>query len=265
LSRPDPYVSAFLDYLGVEGEEPNLDFLNALVRQHQLKVPFETLTKIIDYERGYRNQDFLPDTERYVQRIVTSGTGGTCWTLARGFYWLLTSLGFEAHYMYMDPGHICLRVELDQPYYVDVGYAAPLFRAHPLYQSFTAQSPREVFTYCVNGQSIRVTREPGPDKVLRVAPKALQEFEAEIIASNQWTPHSFLTRLSVFSYVEGVPTSLSNRTLKRNFYDRREERSLADDEIMCWVEHQFGIDPQVYQEAEEIHRKWMEHFGLKDK
>lgn len=167
--------------------------------------------------------------------------------------------------MYMDPGHVCLRVELDQPYYVDVGYAAPLFRAYPLYQSFTAQSPREVFTYDVNGESIRVTREPGPDKVLKVAPRTLQEFEAEITAANRWAPHSFLTRLSVFSYVEGVPTSVSNGTLKRNFSDRREERSLTDDEIMYWVEHRFGIDPRVYQEAEEIHRKWMEHFGLEDK
>ena len=72
----DPYVSSFLDHLGLDRQRPSLDYLNALVRQHQLKVPFETLTKIIDYERGYREVDFLPDIGRYVGRTVSAGTGG---------------------------------------------------------------------------------------------------------------------------------------------------------------------------------------------
>lgn len=258
----DPYARSFLDYLGLDRQGPGLDFLNALVRQHQLKVPFETLTKIIDYERGYREENFLPDVERYVGRTVTAGTGGTCWALARGFHWLLRALGFEVSYMVMDPGHVCLRVELDQPYYVDVGYAAPLFQAYPLRQSFTAQSPREVFTYNVEGRNIRVTREPGPEKVLKATPRALREFKADIVASNQWTPDSFLTRLSIFSYVDGVPTSLSNRTLKQHYQDRKEERILTDDEVLYWVEHKFGTDPQIYREAQRLHRKWMRYFGL---
>jgi arylamine N-acetyltransferase len=262
LEVPDPYVGSFLGHLGVERQKPHLDFLNVLVRQHQLKVPFETLTKIIDYEQGYRNKNFLPDIEHYVHRTVTAGTGGTCWTLARGFHWLLTSLGFEAAYMYMDPGHVCLRVELDQAYYVDVGYAAPLFQAYPLYHSFAAHSPREVFTYHVNDKTIRVTREPGPDKVLRVTPRALQEFKAKINASNQWTPGSFLTRLSIFSYIDDVPTSLSNNTLTQHLHSRREERSLTDDEPLYWLEHKFGLDPQVYRKAKKLRRKWVKHFGL---
>jgi len=32
----DPYVSSFLDYLGVDRQGPSLDYLNMLVRQHQL-------------------------------------------------------------------------------------------------------------------------------------------------------------------------------------------------------------------------------------
>jgi arylamine N-acetyltransferase len=255
----DVTISSFLNYLGVDRQEPTLGFLNALIKQHQLVVPFETLTKIIDYERGYRTPKFLPDMELYVQRTVCAGTGGTCWTLARGLHWLLTRLGFEASYMYMDPGHVCLRVELDQPYYVDVGYAAPLFQAYPLNQSFTAQNPREVFVYHVNGKGIRVNREPGPKKVLKVTPRKLTEFKAEIIASNQWTPHSFLNRLSIFSYVDGVPTSLSNGILKQSYQDRQEERGLSPSEVLDWVEFKLRIDPQVYEEAEVLHRKWMAH------
>jgi arylamine N-acetyltransferase len=258
----DPHARSFLEYLDLERQGPGLDYLNALVRQHQLKVPFETLTKIIDYERGHREEDFLPEIERYVGRTVTAGTGGTCWALARGFCWLLKALGFEVSYMVMDPGHVCLRVELDQPYYVDVGYAAPLFQAYPLRQSFTAHSPREVFTYNVEGRTIRVAREPGPEKILKVTPRALRELKAELVASNQWTPDSFLTRLSIFSYVDGLPTSLSNGTLKQYYQDRKEERSLTEDEVLYWVEHKFGADPQIYREAKRLHREWMEYSGL---
>jgi hypothetical protein len=265
LGELDPYAKSFLDHLGLDKQEPSLDYLNALVRQHQLKVPFETLTKIIDYERGYRQGNFLPDIERYVGRTVSAGTGGTCWALARGFSWLLRALGFETAYMVMVPGHVCLRVELDQPYYVDVGYAAPLFQAFPLYQSFTTHSPREVFTYTVKARTIRVTRQPGPDKVLNVTPRTLPELEAQIVASNQWTPYSFLTRLSVFSYLDGVPTRVSNGTLKQFFEDRQEERILAEDETVYWVEHKFGMDSQIYREAKGLHRKWMKHFGLEDR
>ena len=45
--------------------------------------------------------------------------------------------------MYMDPGHCCVRVELPTgPYYADVGYAAPIYRAYPLFESFSLDSSR---------------------------------------------------------------------------------------------------------------------------
>lgn len=66
--------------------------------------------------------------------------------------------------MYMDPGHLCLRVNLDQPYYVDVGYCAPLFQAYPLYESFQVSNVRETFTYEVSNNRIKIARNPGPAK-----------------------------------------------------------------------------------------------------
>ena len=119
-----------------------------------------------------------------------------------------------------------------------------------------------MFTYNVEGRTIRVTREPGPKKVLKATPRALREFKADIVASNQWTPDSFLTRLSIFSYVGGLPTSLSSGVLKQYYQERREEQSLTDDEVLYWVEYKFGTDPQIYREAQRLHRKWMEYSGL---
>src|SRR4029077_1904982 len=109
-------------------------------------------------EPGLARGDFLPALDLYVDRIVERGSGGLCWTLARGFHALLSSLGFDAHFMYMDPGHLCIRVELPEgPYYADVGYAAPIFRAYPLFESFTLETPRGTFDYAAREVGIVVT------------------------------------------------------------------------------------------------------------
>jgi hypothetical protein len=102
-----------------------LPFLNQLNESHQLSVKWETLTKIIDWENGNQTGVFLPPIDFYIDRMIRLGTGGTCWTHAVGFHWLLSQLDFQDHYLNMNSGHHCLRVDLDQPYYVDVGYCAP--------------------------------------------------------------------------------------------------------------------------------------------
>ena len=154
-------LDRLIGHLELSREPPSLDYLHRLVRQHQLRVPFETLTKLIDWEPGRARGDFLPPLDVYVERIVTRRAGGLCWTLARGFHALLLDLGFDASLMIMEPGHCCVRVELPEgPQYADVGYAAPLFRAYPLFESFTVTSPRETFDYRVLRRRHR--RDPHP-------------------------------------------------------------------------------------------------------
>jgi arylamine N-acetyltransferase len=103
-------MNRLLAHLHLEREQPTLDYLHRIVREHQLRVPFETLTKLIDYEPGLRRGDFMPPMAEYVERLATRGAGGLCWTLARGLHVLLDDLGFDAALMYMDPGHCCVRV-----------------------------------------------------------------------------------------------------------------------------------------------------------
>ena len=79
-----------LSHLALSREAPKLDFLDRIIREHQRRVPFETLTKLIDYEPGLARGDFLPPLDEYVERIVTRGAGGLCWTLARGTFWFST-------------------------------------------------------------------------------------------------------------------------------------------------------------------------------
>lgn len=255
-------VRAFLEFLGVKSRAPDLSLLNELFEQHQLKVPFETLTKLIDFEKAHKTGEFLPSIEEYVRRVTTRGGGGTCWSLARGFEWLLSQLGFETHYMIMAPGHVCLRVELDEPYYVDVGYAAPLFRVYPLFESFEVSFSGRELRYDVTDDGIITTQGSGPRKVLNPTPRSFDEFGPLIAEANQWSAESFLTSRSIFTYIDGVPTSLRAGVLKRYLKDGPHERTVSERETLDLIEHRFGMDPQIYLEAQAIYAKWMRHYGL---
>lgn len=246
-----------LAHLRLDRESPSLEYLHRIVREHQLRVPFETLSKLIDYEPGLRRGDFMPPFDVYVDRIVARGAGGLCWTLARGLQVLLDDLGFDASLMYMDPGHCCVRVDLDRPYYADVGYAAPLFAAYPLFESFVLETHRETFDYRVDGQEIVVVRTPGPTKRLDPAPRRLEDFHDRIDAANDWSAaFSFLHRLSYSAYVDGDFTSLRDGLLTRRRPDGAVTEPVAPGDEPRVLAEVFGADPMLYVEAEAVHRRY---------
>lgn len=255
---PDAAAVRLLAHLGVQREAPSLDYLHRLVREHQLRVPFETLTKLIDYEPGLRTGDFLPPLPLYVDRIVRRGAGGLCWTLARGFHALLIDLGFDAALMVMNPGHCCVRVELREgPQYADVGYAAPLMRAYPLFESFSVQTHREAFEYAVGPAGIFVTRKPGPTKQLDPAARRLDTLGPLIAAANDWkAPESFLHRLSYARYVDDVFTSFRDGKLTRYRPDGPQVQEVAAADAGRLLAEVYGLDPTLYDEAAAVHRRY---------
>lgn len=248
----------YLGHLRLSREAPALDYLHRIIRHHQLRVPFETLTKLIDYEPGLRRGDFMPPISEYVERIVTRGAGGLCWTLARGLHFLLIELGFDASLMYMDPGHCCVRVELpDGPYYADVGYAAPIYRAYPLFESFSLDTHRETFDYSVREDGILVTRNPGPAKRLDPSPRRIEEFRELIAAANDWAaPESFLHRLAYARDADGVYTSLRDGMLSRYLPGGLEKTDIAADDVPAVLAEIFGADAALYREAAEVQRRY---------
>jgi arylamine N-acetyltransferase len=250
-------VHQFLTFLQVEKSEPTLDYLNKLIHQHQSLVRWETITKILDWENGSASGDFLPSIETYIERIATKGYGGTCWSMAVGFHWLLHNLGFNVEYIYMNPGHLCLRVNLDQPYYVDVGYCAPLFQAYPLFESFTAHNIRETFEYTViNEKEIHVVRTPGPTKTLNPEPCTLEEMVPLIQKSNIWETSPMFKEIRIFGYINHMLTSITDRKLKQHRDNELYEKELTDDEMEYWIKEKFHMDYGVYEEAIRIHAKY---------
>lgn len=249
------WVERFLSHLQLSVQKPDLDFLHQLVDRHQRLVPWENLTKIIDTQETY-DQPFLPPIELYIERMTAMGAGGTCWTLARGLHWLLQQLDYDVSYLYMDPGHLCLRVDLDQPYYVDVGYCAPLFRAYPLFESFETSNEREVFQYMVNGETIEVVRTPGPTKQLSPHPRSFEEFTEQFHKSNQWETSEVLKNILAYAYLDHKPASLRGFSVRRHTGMDMEEWTITLEEQAQWLTRVFGIHPELVQKAQAI---WLQH------
>jgi arylamine N-acetyltransferase len=164
--------------------------------------------------------------------------------------------------MLMEPGHCCVRVEMPQgPFYADVGYAAPILRAYPLFSSFSLDTHRERFDYSVRPEGIVVTRNPGPSKKLDPTPRRLEELRDLIVAANDWdAPQSFLHRLAYARDVDGVYASLRDGTLTRYLPAGAELTQIASEDAPAVLAEVFGADPDLYIEAAAVRRRHM-HAG----
>jgi hypothetical protein len=156
-----------------------------------------------------------------------------------------------------------VRVELpDGSYYADVGYSAPIFRAYPLFESFTIETTSERFEYDVRDSGIVVTRNPGPAKTLDPAPRALESLKPLIDAANDWSvERSFLKILAVSKHIDGVYTSLRDGLLRRYEPTGVEERMVADEELPSVLAEMFGIDPALYEQAAAVRARYMAAAG----
>ncbi len=240
--KSDDHLKLYLKILGLSSQEsPSLTYLNQLIHAHQHQVPFETHTRIVDY---FEYLDHLMPIPVYIERLEL-GAGGVCWTLARGFHWLVKQLGFDAKYYYMDPGHVCVVVTLPEgDFYCEVGYEAPFFKAKPLKSSFLATSAQGLFKYQVKDDSVVVTCTPGPTKTLLLKPQTPAQinsyFEAANIHGNK-----FLVTLRISKYVNKKLILLVGNKLIGD----GPERIVPSDEMEELLITKFRIHPSFYLKA----------------
>lgn len=120
-------VRAYLDRLGASTPiKADLDTLRELHQRHLYAVPFENI-----YTRIGTPVDL--DEDVYVDKIVRLGYGGGCYELNGAFGALLRALGYQVTLLGAAPfkpdgvpmfalDHLVLRVDLDHPYMIDVGF-----------------------------------------------------------------------------------------------------------------------------------------------
>ncbi|WP_158842358.1 arylamine N-acetyltransferase family protein [Saccharothrix deserti] len=131
----DRTVDAYLERIGAKRPDRlDLAALRELHERHLLSVPYENVYAV--EQRAFE----LVEAE-LVEKIVHRRRGGFCYELNGAFGLLLRALGFEVtvyagRVLLGTPSgpaewdHLCLRVDLDEPYLVDIGLG--WFSRYPL-------------------------------------------------------------------------------------------------------------------------------------
>lgn len=139
MSSPEfeeKHFAKYLNLLGVQRKNPNLDSLKEIVRAQVLKIPFENISKL--YYKKKSNLKQLIEFKLYLEGIEKYGFGGTCYAINFYLNKLLSWLGYDVKLCGADMKtkdvHIVNIVNIDgMEYLVDAGYAAPFSEPLPLY------------------------------------------------------------------------------------------------------------------------------------
>ncbi len=131
---PRAKFSRLLHDLGLERHQPDLGFLNRLVRAFMLRVPFENVSKLY-YLRKYDRRT-VPDSGVYLEGIERYHFGGTCHSNNHYLNLLLRDLGYDARLCGADMKnpdvHLVNMVTVEErEFLVDAGYAAPFMAPLP--------------------------------------------------------------------------------------------------------------------------------------
>jgi N-hydroxyarylamine O-acetyltransferase len=254
--NPRVDVDAYLARIGVSPPiEVGLHDLERLQRAHLTAVPFENLD--VFHRRGVETA-----VEWSTPKIVSRGRGGWCFELNGSFAALLEALGFAVTRLAATvllpsstgsrpspiPTHLTLRVMLDRPYLVDVGFGDSFIRPLPLDDAGPHDGGTGAFLLEFDGAVttlVSLGRDPQPQYRFGSAPQALADFDAasELLQTEtglQWTRAPFATRL-----LDGGPdrvTLLHDRIKFRRDGAWTEEPVAAEDwpaRLVSW----FGMTP----------------------
>ena len=245
-------VERYLRRIEYDGpRQPSAAALRGLHRQHLFTVPFENLDIAL-------KTPIRLDLPLLYDKVVRRHRGGFCYELNGLFCELLIALGFRVRMLSArvrrDDGgfgpefdHMLLRVDLDEPWLVDVGFGDSF--VDPIV--FRAGGADQVngHRYLVSpfGAEWQLLREDDkgavPLYVFRDVPRQLNEYE-EMSTFHQTSPESGFTKRWICS--KATPDgriTVANRRLIVTAGDRREESVLGtDDEVRRCLRDHFGIE-----------------------
>jgi len=241
-------VHAYLRRVGYEGPRaPGLQTLRDLHLAHLMAVPFENLDialgRLVSLEEG-----------AIYDKIVARRRGGFCYELNGLFACLLRAMGFHVTLLsaqvVRDEGgfgpdfdHLTLRVELDSPWLVDVGFGDS-FR-EPL--SLDTVTSRGDYRLGCDGKYWSLSRcqdslQWKEQYRFTLEPRVLSDF-TDMCRYHQTSPESLFTRkrLCTLATPEGRKT-LSDLRFIVTAGNQRVERSVSEgDEYRKVLGEEFGI------------------------
>lgn len=245
-------MERYLERIGIANVgAADSETLRTLQLHHLLAVPFENLDI-------HLRRPIDVDPQRAIEKIVERRRGGFCYELNGAFAALLTDLGFCVTLLSArafgangiagpEYDHLALRVDLTEPWLVDVGFGDS-FR-HPLRLTGSTIQSDGWNDYRIEPRDEALVvsrREDGGWRqqfLFTLEPRTIDEF-APMCRYHQTSPESHFTkkRICTIATAEGRLT-LSERKLIRTTRDRREERELADEqEWTAVLRERFGVD-----------------------
>ena len=240
-------VAGYLARIGLPGAtEPSPAGLRVLQERHLATVPFENLSV-------HLGERIRLDDEALVDKVVRRHRGGFCYELNGAFAALLTALGYRVSLLsaqvYRPDGdlgppfdHMALRVDLAEPWLVDVGFGR--FSQWPvrLAERGPQADPQGVFRVTeVDAGVLDVWCDDRPEYRVESRPRRLRDF-APTCWYHQTSPESHFTR----SLTCSLPTTagrvtLSGTRLIRTEDGRRSEQDLTESETLATYRDVFGI------------------------
>jgi N-hydroxyarylamine O-acetyltransferase len=245
-------ATAYLERIGAEPTgPPDAASLAALTMQHLRTVPFENLSI-------HLAEPIALDEEALLDKIVKRRRGGFCYELNGSFALLLRHLGYEVAMLSAKVSgpdgfgppfdHMALRVELDEPWLVDVGFGR--FARRPL------RMRERTTQYDVEGGvvlsdepegDLLVTMGGKPQYLLEQRPRGLDEFAPTCWWQQTWPTSHFRQSLTCSLPTETGRVTLSGRRLVvTDLEGGRSEQVLGKDvEVLRAYRDIFGIELAV--------------------
>src|SRR5262245_30174553 len=240
-------VDAYLARIGAKRPlRPDAASLRELQQRHLHAVPFENLSI-------HLGEPIVLQVEPLLEKLIERRRGGFCYELNGAFAALLSALGFSvtllAARVFGREGlgplfdHLALRVDLAEPWLVDVGFGT--FSQQPLRLDVRAEQsdPQGVFRL-LEGEhgDLEIHADSQPAYRIEPRPRVLADFEPTCWW-HQTSPRSHFTRSLICSLLTDTGrVTLSGRTLIRTVGGQRDERILESDaEVLAAYRDPFGI------------------------
>lgn len=245
-------IASYLARIAYDGPtQPTAGNLRAIHYAHLLAVPFENL----DIALGRK---IVLNEDAILNKVINLRRGGFCYELNTAFAALLRSLGFQvtllsARVARANGGegpefdHLALRVDLEDPWLVDVGFGESFLEPLRLQTDIAQKDPAGTFHLVEKDSRIHMEKsEPDgkwkPQYSFTLQARRLEEFAA-MCHHHQTSADSSFTKNRICS--RATPTgrvTLSNLKLIVSSGNRRDERMLTSEEEWADVlRGQFGI------------------------
>jgi len=250
-------ITQYLRRIAYDGSpRPGVETLHALHRSHMLAVPFENLDIVI------LHRPIVLDEARLLYKIVGERRGGFCYELNGAFAVLLRALGFRVDLLNaqvaraaggwgIEFDHMALRVQLDEPWLVDVGYGDSFVEPLRLDESGEQAQAVGRFRLARDGEHISLARQEdgqwNRQYRFTLRSHALTDFTPGC-HYHQTSPETSFTQKRVCS--RAAPNgriTLSDMKLVITQNGVRQERMLhSDEEYTAALRDYFGVVVKAY-------------------